>query len=93
MKIPAKVRIKARVSYEVLFSDLIQDDYECMGMTDFEKKQIILLNGQNETNLQKTWIHELCHAIAHEYGIEITHKAIYELEDAVLKLLKLNRWI
>jgi hypothetical protein len=92
MKLPSKVRIKARVSYEILWIDQF-DDPDCMGLCRFDTKQITLKKDMSLQETLETFIHELFHAIEFEYGIKIPHKSIYSMEGAVLKILKLNGWL
>lgn len=93
MKIPHRVRIKARVAYDVVYADVIQDDPDCLGLCDFENRQIIIKNGQSEKETLKTFAHELFHSWEHEFKITIKHKDIYLLEDAVFNFLTLNKLI
>jgi hypothetical protein len=58
-----------------------------------EKRQITILHGMSDTETIKTLIHEVFHAMEFEYQLEIKHKTVHALEEAVLKLLKLNKWI
>lgn len=92
MKIPGKVRIKSRSSYEVLFVPGFEDK-KTLGECRFDTKQIVLSTNQTPEELSKTFIHELSHAIDVGYGLGLTHSQIYKLENAILKVLKLNRWI
>jgi hypothetical protein len=92
MKIPNYVRIKARVKYEILWADVIKEDPDCMGICDPQKRQIIIKNGLSESEELKTFIHEVSHAVCIEYDIDIPHRSIYLLEDAVIKLCRLNKW-
>ena len=91
--IPHSIRIKSKVKYEVVWSDLIQEDNKTLAMCRYEEKQIVIKNGQSETDNWKCFIHEVCHAIEFEYRIPIPHKIIYLLEDAIFKLIKLNGWL
>jgi len=91
MKLPHRFKIKNRVSYEVLFSDLVKNDPDCLGHTCDDPKQIIFKSGQSKTSLEKTVIHEVMHAINWENEIELTHGQIYKLEEALHKFLKLNK--
>lgn len=93
MKIPSKIRIKARISYEVLFSDLIKDDQKCLGIADPNTRQIIIKNGLSETETTKAFIHECLHAIEYEYTEGVPHKFIEAYEEGVFKVLKLNGYI
>jgi hypothetical protein len=72
------------------------DRFDCentLGECRFEYKQICLKKNQSDSEILKTLIHEMFHAMEFEYKIQLPHKAIYGLEDAVYKILKLNKWI
>lgn len=92
MKLPHKVRITQRISYEVCFVERF-DDPETRGECRFDTKQVLLIQGMPDSILFETYTHEVIHAIEHEYKIEIPHKSIYALEAAIPKILKLNRWM
>lgn len=91
MKIPPRVKIKAKVSYEVLFTDAFNDP-SVLGECRFTERQIVIRNGQSDTQLLKTFFHEVLHAICEERKIEISHKSVYALEHAFYYLLKSNQW-
>jgi hypothetical protein len=93
MKIPHKVRIKARVSYSVLYADVIDDDPSCMGRAYPDGRRIVLKNGMSNSNLISTFIHELLHAIEYEYSAGIPHKVVDVFEKGIFKVLKLNKII
>jgi glycine cleavage system protein P-like pyridoxal-binding family len=92
LKIPHKIRITSKISYEVLHVDAFDDESQ-LGECRFDTKQILIKRDQSETDVAKTLIHEVFHAISEEYGAELPHGSIYILENAVLKVLKLNKWI
>lgn len=92
MKWPHKIRIKARVSYEVVFVEAF-DDPKCLAECRADKRQIAIKSGMSDSETFETLIHETLHALEFEYGIEIPHKSIYALEGAIHKILKLNKWI
>ena len=92
MKIPHKVRITAKQSYQVVYVDQF-DDRNQLGECDFDGKLIVLKRNLSKAKANKIFLHELMHAIEYECGIQIPHKSIYELEDALYKLLRLNKWV
>lgn len=51
---------------------------------------IRIKRGLGRAETFKSFIHEVLHAIEFEYPIKIKHKVIYELEDAIFRLLQLN---
>lgn len=90
MNIPPKVRIKARVSYPVHYSDLIDDDPNCNGRAYPDKRIIVLKNGISRSALEEAFIHEVLHALEYEYTKGIPHRIVEELGFAIMKMLKLN---
>lgn len=91
LKIPHKVRIKPRISYEVVYSDVIKDDPECLGLCDPNLRQIFIKNDLCDTEKQRTFIHEVLHAIEAEYlKKSVPHTAIYAFEEGIFNLLRLN---
>ena len=93
MKIPSKVRIKSKVHYEIVWQDRIAEDDHCLGLCDPQKRIIYLKLGMSETETFKTFVHELFHALSAEHNFELPHRTVYALEDAVFKIIKLNKWI
>lgn len=91
MKLPSKVRITSKVSYDVLFSSDLGEDI--LGLCDPENKQITLKIDQTKTEMLKVYLHEVVHAMNFEFEIGITEAQTLKLETAVYKLLKLNKWI
>lgn len=86
MRIPSHVKIKNRVSYEIVWVDSFKSDTDkeiTVGEARPEHKQIALRKGQSEKALMKTLIHELIHCIEFERGIKIPHKTVYQLEGAI----------
>lgn len=92
MRWPGKVRIKARVHYEIVWVDQFIDSPDTRGECRFDTKQIVLLSGMADGPTFETLIHELLHAIEHEYKIQLPHKSIYAMESAVHAILRLNGW-
>jgi hypothetical protein len=92
--IPAKVRVKKDVSYEIVFIESFDNDENCLGMCRHESKQILIKLGQSPTETFKTFIHELLHAISFEYPkLNLTENQVLILEDAIFRLLRLNKVI
>lgn len=88
--IPNSVRITADVAYEVLFSDEISSGPDIMGEMRPVEKQIIIKNGQSQTELVKTFIHEVIHALSDENDIRMTESQVRKMETAVYRFLRLN---
>lgn len=92
-KIPNNIRIKSKIKYEVVWTDLIGENDKTLAECRYDSKQIVIRNGQSETETWKSFIHECLHALEFEYRIPVPHKIIYLLEDGIFKLLKLNGYL
>lgn len=90
MDIPSKVRVTSKVTYLVFQSDAIDPD---LGQCNPNTKQIILNTKQSPKEIRLTYIHELLHALSFEYEINITESQVQKLENAIYKLLLLNKLI
>jgi len=91
MRIPPKIKITKRVSYEILWVQEFHDCQHTLGECRPEEKQIVLKVGQTTDELLKTLIHEIFHAMCFENRrLKLKHTDIYELEDPIFNLLKLN---
>lgn len=93
LKIPARVRIKARVFYSIVWQETIEGKPDCLGLCDPQARTITIKLGQSDTETIKTFIHELIHAIECEWDQPIPHKITYTLEEGIFGVLKLNGWI
>lgn len=93
MKIPSKIKIRGRVFYQVVWSEVIKDNPDIMGLAEPNEKTIYLKLGMSDTETMKTLIHEVIHAIEFEWDQPIPHKITYTLEEGIWKILKLNKWI
>lgn len=91
--IPTSIRIKSKIKYEVVWTDLIGGNEKTLAECRYDSKQIVIKNGQSDTDKLKAFIHEVFHAIEFEYRIPIPHKIIYLLEHAIFKIIKLNGWL
>ena len=93
MKIPTKVRITSKITYEVVWTDLIGNDPKTLGECRMDSRQILLKNGQSKTEAEKTFLHECLHAVEFESGISIPHNTVEVLEKGLYRVLKLNGWL
>lgn len=93
VNIPNLVRITPKISYEVLFTDLISENPDTLGEMRPDVKQIIIKNNQSSTELVKTFIHEVFHAISDEHGIGLTEAQVKGLELGVYRFLRLNGYL
>ena len=92
-KIPNTIKLKSKVKYEIIFADVIGEKESTMAECRYDFKQIVIKNGQSETETWKSFIHELIHAIEFEFRIPIPHKITYLLEDAVFRVAKINGYL
>lgn len=72
------------------FADLKQ-----VGECRFDAKQIVLKNGESDTETWNTFIHETAHAWSFEYGQEapLTETQVLWLEKAMKNFLRLNKLV
>lgn len=88
--IPSKVRITSKISYEILFVDEFSDP-SCLGECRPNEKQIVLKNGQSDTEIYSCYIHELLHSFSFEYkDLNLTEKQVQKLEEAMYRYQRLN---
>ena len=92
IKPPNQIKIKNKCVYEVVHIDGFLDDAETMGECRYDIQQIVLKKGLTKTQEVKTLIHEIIHALCFERKIEISHKAIYQLEDAIYYIITRNKF-
>jgi len=89
--IPPRVKIKNKVVYEIVWVDSFKDE-KTLGECRYDHKQIALKKGCSYKETWQTFSHEIFHAISHERGIKISHRAIYQMEDAIYYILFHNDW-
>jgi len=92
MRIPTKVRITSKRSYTVSLVERFSEA-NTMGLCDPVSRQIILRKNLPPRPMLATFIHELIHAMEFEHGIEISHRAVDQLDSAIEMLLRLNGWL
>ena len=90
-RIPARIKIKNRVVYEIVWVDSFKDP-KTLGECRFDARQIALKTGQSDRETLKTLIHEILHAIDYERGIPIRHRTVYQMETAIYYILFHNDW-
>lgn len=91
MKIPHKVRLTARVAYEVVWVDKF-DNPDTLGLCDFDKKIIYIKKKMGAKDTRATFWHELTHAMEAEYNFQIPHAVVHQLEVAQEAVFRLNKW-
>lgn len=89
--IPTHIRITKDVTYEVLYNDEFLNNNNQLGECRYDTKQILIKNGQSPTELFKTFLHEVFHAISFETpNLNLTENQVLKLEDSSFRVLKLN---
>ena len=61
-----------------------------VGITDFSSQEIHIKTNQSKTETLSTFIHEILHAMDEEYDMKLTHKQIYQLEEAIMDFMASN---
>lgn len=99
-ELPATIRIASKKSYEVLITKAMDD---CVGIcrSDFNDgishlNQIVISKElKTAKEIHMTLIHEIIHAISHEYlgKYQLTENQVLKLEKGLYNVLKLNKWI
>lgn len=90
--IPNKVRVTKNVTYEVLFTDEFLKDDKQLGECRPDTKQILLKNNQSSTEMMKTFLHEVFHAMSCENkDLNLTETQVRILEESTFRVLKLNK--
>jgi hypothetical protein len=89
--IPDRIQIKPKSWYDVVYKPAIEYlDNECHGLTDFDKK-LILMNIEQSSRLRVvTYLHEVLHAFSYEYKLGLSEKQILQIEKALYYVLKEN---
>lgn len=92
--IPSKVRVTSKVAYEVLFTDAFPNINQA-GECRPTEKQIIIENGQSDTETWSTFLHEVAHSWSFEYGEKapLTETQVLWLEKAMKNFLRLNKLV
>lgn len=91
VRLPSHIKVKNKTVYELVWLDTFSDP-DVLGECRFDSRQIAIKSGQSEKQEMKTFIHEVLHAICEERGIEISHRSVYQLEEALFYILFHNEW-
>jgi uncharacterized protein YpuA (DUF1002 family) len=89
-KLPSRIRITSKISYELVFIERFENDESCVGETRFDVKQIVIKKNEPVTETVKTIIHEIFHAISEEYNIQLTENQVKALEKGLFTVLRIN---
>lgn len=93
--IPNQIKV-AKSTYDVVWQRQIvvgHDNSLADGYCDSVAKIIYLRIGMGKRLAFKTLIHELGHALSDEYGVQIPHRLLSDLEAPLEALLRVNRWL
>jgi hypothetical protein len=85
--IPHRVQVTRKSFYEICYVDSFVDE-NVLGETRFDRKQIVIKDGQHPKEKVHTYIHELLHAISAEYDVNLTETQVRALERALYYVLK-----
>lgn len=62
-----------------------------VGFYDPRRLEILIKDvGQSKDEILKALIHEVIHGIHNEYGIRLSHKGVYKMEEAFFDFLSAN---
>jgi len=88
---PSTIRITSRITYNVVYSDIINDDPSFEGLCDADTHTIFIRSNLTPRQKFSTFLHEVIHAISyHNPGPTITEKQTLKLEAGIDKVLRLN---
>jgi len=96
-EIPTRVRITARITYEILWTDSFKTEGQ-LGECNYNSRQIVLLKGLHPRKAYLVYRHEVLHAISHHHleakkkRYALTESQVEELEIALGKMAKYNKW-
>lgn len=91
--IPHQVRITSKVAYRVAWVHSFEDP-DKLGECCPNSKTITMLSGRPEKETRKTFVHEVAHAIAFEFGFDWTESRVQEIEAGVWAVLSRNKkWL
>jgi len=70
-----------------------KENESTLGLTDPSEMELLIKQKQTPRLRMSCFIHELLHAMEDSYNIEISHKAVYQLEKAIMNFLLVNKII
>lgn len=81
-------------SYEVRVVKRIPgENPDCHGLCDFGRKIIWIRSNQSPKGLFRTFLHEVLHAMSHEFSFKLNHPTVYSLEIALESFFSDNSFI
>jgi phosphoribosylformylglycinamidine (FGAM) synthase PurS component len=87
-KLPSAVLVKEQ-SYPITYLTTMPDEYGC---TYYDIPRIEVSLDEGIENTESTVIHEVLHAMAHEYKIKLPESMVLKLEEALYETLRKNKW-
>ncbi len=84
---PKEILVRENIWDVKFVKRTLLNDLYCYGMCDPSETAIYIKMGQTSEERLKTFLHELLHAIEHEYNIVIPHKLVHRLEDPFARFL------
>jgi hypothetical protein len=96
MKLPAEKDYPSEIhvgeeTYQIRFvSKLPGGRKRDIALCNPQTRTIHVKRGLTKSQLLRTVVHEILHALEFEYDIEIPHKLIYQLEKAIVDTLLMN---
>ncbi len=85
---PKQVFLKD-VKYKLMFVKNLRD----IGQTNPNKRTIKIRAGMSKNETFKTFIHEILHFLEFEFPVNLKHKQVYKLEEAIFALLSDNGFL
>ena len=89
-KVPPRIRITYKVTYEVVWIDSFVDP-EQLGGCCYEDRQIKIKTGMKPRKAFYVFFHELIHAINFERKLKLTEKQTEGLELGLAGVARLNK--
>lgn len=86
--IPNKVLIKNKVWYHIYWTDKFDDD--TIGITESDKRHIVIKKGMSDQLTVVTYLHECLHAFSDENEIKLTESQILKMEKMFYYILQSN---
>ena len=90
--IPSRVQIASGVFYDVFYGQdlVVGKKTSCVGVTDHDKRLILLDKGISAKETVLTYLHELTHALSFEHEIILTETQVQLIEKSLYYMLKPN---
>ena len=87
-KLPRSVLV-SKQTYRIDYLSEMPDELGCTYYDD-PRIEVSLENGAPET--ESTVIHEILHAMAHEYKFKLPESMVLKLEEAIYDTFRKNKW-